>query len=511
MSAVLPITARRSWLPYGALLLVWLLLLALYADTARSIVAIWNSSETFAHGYLILPISAWLIWQRRAELQTLPARPWLPGAMLLALFGAGWLLAELADVQVVRQYMLIGLLLAPVLLLLGRDIALALAFPLLFVFLAVPFGEVFIAPLIDLTADFTVWALQQTGIPVWREGASFSLPSGNWVVAEACSGVRYLIASFTLGCLYAYLTYRSTGRRILFVLVSILVPIVANGMRAYMIVMIGHLSGMTLAVGVDHLIYGWLFFGLVMFLTYWIGSFWREDHVPVKAVVERSPRAAAVYQGTPRALALALVAAVLCGMLWPLLAQRMEQRRSNLPPVDVAHLPMAWSSSAPFTAWQPSFSAPNATLLRPMISGADRAALEVLYYEDRARGEGVIRSENKLLHDKDKRASKGPTSVRQEAIGAQRLTVRETSVVEPEGTVLVWQWYWIDGSFVHNDYLGKLLQARGQLLGHPNRSAALFALTPQGEHIEAARAVLRRMLAENAAQIEAAVRPGVGG
>ena len=509
MSAVIPMTAQRNWLPYGALLVVWLLLLALYADTARSIVAIWNSSETFAHGYLIVPMSAWLIWQRRAVLQSLPLRPYLPGALLLVLFGAGWLLAELADVQVVRQYMLVGLLLAPVLVVLGRDVAMALTFPLLFVFLAVPFGEVFIAPLINLTADFTVWAVRQTGIPVWREGAYFSIPSGNWQVAEACSGVRYLIASFTLGCLYAHLTYRSTGRRVLFVLVSILVPIVANGVRAFLIVMIGHLSGMTLAVGVDHLIYGWLFFGLVMCLTYWIGSFWRENQAPVQPVIAARSRAVTTETG-PGALALALVAVVVCGMLWPLLAQGLEQRRSNLPAVDLAHLPMDWQTSAPFTAWQPSFSPANAVLLRPMAKGADRAALEILYYEDRVRGEGLIRSENKLLHDKDRRASKGATSVRAEAIGAQRLAVRETSVVEPEGTVLVWQWYWIDGNAVQNDYLGKLLQARGQLLGHPNRSAAVFALTPLGENVEAARAVLRRMLQDNAAQIDAALQP-VGG
>jgi exosortase len=68
---------------------------------------------------------------------------------------------------------------------------------------------------------------------------------------EACSGVRYLISSVTLGCLYAYLTYQSTKKRLLFIAVSIVVPIIANGLRAYMIVMIGHLSGMELATGGD--------------------------------------------------------------------------------------------------------------------------------------------------------------------------------------------------------------------------------------------------------------------
>ena len=63
----------------------------------------------------------------------------------------------------------------------------------------------------------------------------------------------------------------------MFVGVSIVVPIVANWLRAYMIVMLGHLTNNRLAVGVDHIIYGWVFFGIVMVLMFWIGSRWRED------------------------------------------------------------------------------------------------------------------------------------------------------------------------------------------------------------------------------------------
>jgi exosortase/archaeosortase family protein len=127
--------------------------------------------------------------------------------------------------------------------------------------------------------DFTIAALQATGIPVYREGLNFVIPSGSWSVVEACSGVRYLIASFMVGTLFAYLNYNSWKRRAGFMLISIVVPIVANWLRAYMIVMIGHLSGNTLAVGVDHLIYGWVFFGVVIMIMFMIGARWSEPQV----------------------------------------------------------------------------------------------------------------------------------------------------------------------------------------------------------------------------------------
>src|SRR4029453_4693921 len=128
--------------------------------------------------------------------------------------------------------------------------------------------------------DFTVTALRLSGIPVYREGTFFTIPSGNWSVVEGCSGLRYLIASITVGTLYAYLTYQKLWKRGLFFAFSVIVPIISNGMRAYMIVMIAHLSDMKLALGVDHLIYGWGVFGGVILLLFWAGSFWRDDDRP---------------------------------------------------------------------------------------------------------------------------------------------------------------------------------------------------------------------------------------
>ena len=281
----IPISRQGTALIALALLAPFLL----YLGTVRSIVSIWNSSETFAHGYVILPISLWLMWRKRENFSLYPPQPWPPALALLGLLGAGWLAAQLGEVQVVSQYTFVAMFPVAALALFGPRLAGSLTFPLLFLLFAVPFGEIFVAPLIQFTADFTVWAVRATGIPVLRSGTRFELPTGNWSVVEACSGVRYLISSITLGCLYAYLTYRSTLRRALFIGLSVIVPIIANGLRAYMIVMIGHLSGMALATGVDHIIYGWLFFGLVMFVMFWIGSFWREDTVATPAAEIPNP------------------------------------------------------------------------------------------------------------------------------------------------------------------------------------------------------------------------------
>jgi exosortase len=125
---------------------------------------------------------------------------------------------------------------------LGPDVVRALRFPLAFLVFLVPFGRSLIAPLQDYTAWFAVHALTLSRVPVILEHRTLSLPSGAWTVAEACSGIRYLISSVVLGLLYASVVYRSPKRRAIFVAASIAVPIAANGARAYGSILLAHLT-----------------------------------------------------------------------------------------------------------------------------------------------------------------------------------------------------------------------------------------------------------------------------
>ncbi len=501
-------TATWSWLRGLAIAAALLAPFLIYFGTARSIVSIWNSSDTFAHGYIILPISLWLIWSRRRSFAHLQPKPFWPGLLLLLACGFGWLLAELGDVSVVRQYAFVAMVPLSVLAVLGWRIAWKMAFPLTFLMLAVPFGEIFIDPLIHFTADFTVAAVVATGIPVLREGTNFSLPTGNWSVVEACSGVRYLISSFTLGCLYAYLTYRSRTRQLVFILLSIVVPIIANGLRAYMIVMIGHLSGMELATGVDHLVYGWVFFGIIMFLMFWIGSYWREDQAPSPAQARQDSSAeTASLAGGRHASAGQLIAAagaaIVCVGIWPLYAKHIERAGFNPAPVALAEFQPLWPEDKPFTSWKPHFYPANAELHRFYRQDEKSAGLAVLYYRNQKPDSTLISSTNQLIGSKDKQWRRTGASLRSETIGDMQLSVRETLIDGASGPFVVWHWYWIDNQFLTNDYLGKLLQAKEKFLLNGDDGAAVMVFAPYGDRPEEARAVLRDFLNANLGAFEA--------
>ena len=354
----------RPWrhaFPALVLLVAWTLFL--YRDTAIAMVNIWSRSETFTHGFLVPPIVLWLVWRKRQVIAALAPQPMLGVFVFVAGVAFVWLLGDLVAVNAVTQLALVALLVLAVPAVLGLAVARLIIFPLGFLFFCVPIGEFLMPQLMEWTANFTVLALRLSGIPVYREGLQFVIPSGNWSVVEACSGVRYLIASLTVGTLFAYLNYQSTQRRVMFVIVSILVPVFANWLRAYMIVMLGHLSGNKLAAGVDHLVYGWLFFGVVIMLMFIIGARWAEPD-SVANVGSASSRA---HHHTVTATKLWLTVAgfgVLVALphaaLW---AIGRGETTGALPFSAPAALAADWQKGAPEAAgFKPAFQNPSAEI-----------------------------------------------------------------------------------------------------------------------------------------------------
>lgn len=496
------VSPRRNWLLSGALTFGVLLILAgVFWPTFYSMVEIWERSETFTHGYLIFPISAWLLWRQRHELAQVQPRPDLRGLILLAAAGAGWLLADAGSVNVVAQYAFVVMLIAAVWTLLGWTFVWAAFFPLMFLFFAVPVGEFLIQPLMVVTADFTVAMLQATGIPVYREGTFFSIPSGDWSVVEGCSGLRYLIASVTLGVLYAYLTYRSWNRRLLFSIAAIVVPILANSGRAYMIVMIAHLSDMKLALGIDHYIYGWVFFGLVMLLLFWIGSFWREDDQPEPAVAP--PLSAASYGSQARpTLSVAIVALVVAG-LWPAYASWLTARPLPAMPELQVESQGGWQPAATFTSWTPHWVGADRQLRQSYAQAGRSVLLELNYYATQRQDAELINSQNFMIRQKDPAWSNVGETLTTVQIGGQSRQVRQAKMRGSNGQrLLVWQWNLINQHPTVNDHAAKLNLALDRVRLQRDDGLSVLVATP---YDAADHATAVATLARFAADMEPAI------
>jgi exosortase A len=498
--------AWRQALPALLLLLAWTLFL--YRDTGIAMVTIWARSETFNHAFLVPPIVLWLVWRRRQLMAALTPQPALGIFLLAACAAFVWLLGDLVAVNAITQLALVALLVLAVPAVLGWSVTRLIVFPLGFLFFAVPIGEFVMPQLMEWTADFTIFALRLSGVPVYREGLQFVIPSGNWSVVEACSGVRYLIASLTVGTLFAYLNYQSAKRRMLFVMVSIVVPVVANWMRAYMIVMLGHLSGNKLAVGVDHLIYGWLFFGVVIMLMFIIGARWSE---PEKAADVRGS-ATAAHQQTVDVTRLWITTASFAALVaMPHLALWAIDRAEGNGPVSFiapAALAENWQAVAPVGAsFKPAFQNPSAEINGSYASQGRTVGLYLGYYQHQDYDRKLVSSSNVLVVSKDSQWAQVASSSRPVTVGNKAVSVRTAelrgaalSAQGNPGRLVVWQIYWINGTLTASDHLAKAYSALYRLTGRGDHSAVIVVYIRKDQP-GGAEAVLESFLSTNYAAI----------
>src|SRR5262245_38738312 len=85
-----------AWQRALPLMLALAALLWLFRETGEAMVRIWSRSDTFAHAFLVPPISLWLMWRKRGELARTPIVPAPLWLLPLALGCLLWLLGQLA-------------------------------------------------------------------------------------------------------------------------------------------------------------------------------------------------------------------------------------------------------------------------------------------------------------------------------------------------------------------------------------------------------------------------------
>lgn len=476
-------------------LIVIVAIFFIFYEATESIISTWIRSETYAHGFLIFPFSLYMIWKKRAALYDLAHYPEFKWLIVLGILGFGWLLASLSSVLVVKQFVLISMIPVVVCAIMGFRFAWAIAFPLAYLFFAVPVGESLIPPLIDFTADFTVNALQLTGIPIYREGSFFSIPSGNWSVVEACSGLRYLIASVTLGTLYAYLTYTSWVKRLIFIIFSIIVPILANGLRAYLIVMTGHLSDMKLAVGVDHLIYGWVFFGFVMLLLFWIGSFWREDELDSQCRIQKSIIANSLRTSASLKLKLLMAFLIIASLvIWPIYARYLESQiqEKEIPDIKLMDRLGKWTPvSQPIEDWSPIYIGQPSKNYYYFQNNNQLVSVYITYYRNQNEGSELINFGNVLVRELDPVWRQIAKSKYKLSINSEELEINQYQLTSHKSKLLIWRWYWLINEQTANPYVAKAILAFNKILGYGDDGAEIILAAPYASQPEEAATILQ--------------------
>ncbi len=443
--------AGTGWDPgsIGALALGLVVLGVLFVPEFRAAVEVWDASTAYGHCYLIIPMTAYLLWNRRDVIRgSRPIAEWR-WALLGLPIAAVWLAAERLGIMEGRQLAAIAgfeLLFAVVL---GWRLYAKLSGPLLYLVFLVPFGAFVTPALQHFTADFTVMGLRLFGIPYYSDSFIIETPSGTFLVAEACAGLRFLIAAVAFGVFYALVSYRSPARRAAYILLSLVVPIVANGFRAFGIVFLGQILGSAEAAAADHLIYGWIFFSIVMLMLVAVGHTFRETTRPV---LESTPASPSVRTKAPVWSAVAALAAVGVG---PAVAATIDRFAIVQPFAAEWH----WASAP--GCGEPTMIGTEQPDARAFSiecrSGAYRVA--TFAYSARSTSRAMVADRRRLTRE-----------LGAEDVAATSLDIGGASgdwtlvqTTEPDGVTAYASW--VNGKPAEGGLRGRFLQARESLLG----------------------------------------------
>lgn len=396
MTAVLPIVRadplasawRSHLLALGAASAAILLL---FARDSADMAGIWWNSTTFNHCFLVLPIIFWLVRQRLPDLRVLAPRAWAPGLAVVGAGGAAWLLGEAGNVALLRHSGLVLMLQGIAIACLGKAVARGIAFPIFYAFFLVPFGEELVPPLQTLTAKMSMALLALTGVPAHIEGIFISTPSGLFRVAEACSGVRFLVAMAALSALAANLCFRSWQRRALFVAFTLAVSVVANGFRAFGTIYIAYRTNNEVAVGIDHLVYGWIFFAIVIAVI--ASAAWRFfDRAPNARWFDpgdlQAPGAEPGRSSTVAQIAAAAVALAAAAPLWTGAVAAAGTRA--VPDEPLPDVP-GWTRLPAGPEWQPHYTgADRVRLARYRNASGQQVDLAIVVFARQSEGRELV-------------------------------------------------------------------------------------------------------------------------
>ncbi len=244
----------------------------LYGSILVHLVGQWWNSPDFSHGFFVPLFSAYVVWQERRRLASLPQRPSWSGLPIVAVAMCTLIVGQLGAELFLSRFSLLILLAGMIVLFGGWRYLRALSFPLAFLILMIPIPTIVFNqiafPLQLLASQVASVILPWLGVPVLREGNVINLPSMPLEVAEACSGIRSLMSLVALSIIYGYLMEKRLWLRYLLALASVPIAVAANNVRIIGTGLLAQYWNPDMAQGYYHTSWGWLTFVISLLMLY---------------------------------------------------------------------------------------------------------------------------------------------------------------------------------------------------------------------------------------------------
>ena len=257
------ISSSRWLVPAFILLAVALAMLSNW-DGLKNLYMRWAYEDEYGYGFLaaaLVPVFIWRLWGLIQERSGGARWPGLALVLVAQVFGVLGALGESYFVeQVAFVLTLLGLAvvafgIGPIRIFVPLAVILLLTIPIPYTLQAI-----ITLKLQLLSTNLGVAAIRFLGIPVYVEGNIIDLGSYKLQVAEACSGLRYLLPLTCISFILAYLYEAPFWKRAIIVASAPLLTVFINSVRIAIVAVLVERFGSHMAEGFLHEFEGWLIF-----------------------------------------------------------------------------------------------------------------------------------------------------------------------------------------------------------------------------------------------------------
>jgi len=410
----------------------------LYWQTSIEIVDFWQDTarRRYTHGWAVLAVTIWLIWRDRQALRAIPLAPPLGGWVVVALGSLAWLVATNAGLLVPTMLVLPMLVLAAVWAAGGPRLALHVAFPVLYLYFALPIWDAIDLPLQWLTTVVSLWAVGLVGIPATTDGFVIHIPAGWFEIASSCNGLHFFIVALAIAAVHGQIDRARWPVRLLLLAFAGGLALFTNWLRVFIVIVAGHLTDMQhFLIQVDHYYFGWVLFAFALVAYIFLAPRGARSDGRARDATSPPP---AKRRGPGLSAVVLTAAALAAGPVWSLVNGGSQLVKVLPPVVD------GWQGPSGITSdWHPVFAQADEEWqveYRSEASGV--VALYVAAYGRQHQGKELrghgnsVTGTDRVLHAVAREWRSGGTAV----------PVTEWQTISAAGhRRLVWSFFAIDG------------------------------------------------------------------
>jgi len=457
--------------------------------------------EAYSHGLLVLAISLYLLFRTLKAIWPLRLSPNILGFIALIGAAAVWALAQAMSIQVIEEFLVPALLWLPFFSIYGWRQARFLIMPIGFLYFAIPFWDYLSMPLQLITVAVNEVGFSVTGISAEIDGIFVHLPSiGTFEVAHGCSGLRYLIVGLTLTTLFGYLNYDRWSRRLILIGLGLLLSLLANWIRVFIIIYAGYKTDMESSLIEDHDMFGWWIFAATLVPLFWVANALARNGGEPQ--IEKP-----MHEGEPKAglMQVFLCVAIVTAFALPasFIKAQTQETLAYYAPIELPQQLGGWKSLriAVSPSWAPVMRGyTQKAEAQYFNSDNQRVAIAVYLYSTQSPGRELIQDANRLYDHRDWRVV---TANRYQENG---MAYNQTVLEERNSgrLISVTHGYLVAGISYSDRVRAKLLQALGYLSGR--HDAAEFFVSAECEaDCSSESAKLKDFVAQQGAVIKEAM------